>query len=227
MQTRLEPLKVKYYSEAYNKFNDQEQWIRISDGCPSNCPFCYCPTELKYYGIPKLVRNKVHILDFNLLAQPNIKEILKELSEVRVNNKKISFYCKGGFDKHYVNKEIVSLIKKANIKEIILAWNWNYKDEFLALFDAIKLFLDEGYRRDQIAVYIICNWRISYEECIKKLDVLKVWNIKCFDCYYDNQTFPNVQPIYWTYDKLKAFRRKCRKHNLLILFKGYDPKLTP
>ena len=225
MQTRLKPLKPKYHSAAYNSFDDKQQWIRISDGCPTNCPFCYCPTELKYYGIPKIIRNDVHILDFNLLAQPNLKEVLTELTKIKVNNKKINLYAKGGFDKYFVTKDIAELIKKANFKEIILAWNWNYKTEFIPLFDAIDLFLKAGYKRKQIAVYIICNWKLSYNECIKKLDVLKVWNVKCFDCYYDNQTFPNVQPVYWTYNELKSFRVKCRTHNQLIIFNGYDPEL--
>ena len=228
MQTRLEPLKTKYHSEPYNKYDNKQQWIRISDGCPSNCPFCYCPTELKQYPIPKIIRNEVHILDFNLLAQPKRLDILKELSKLRVNNKKVNLYAKGGFDKHYCDKETVKAIKKGNFKEIILAWNWDYKQEFLSLFDSINLFLKNGYKRSHIAVYIICNWKIPYEECIKKLDVLKIWNVKCFDCYYDNQTLPNVFPVYWTYKELKSFRMKCRTHNQLILFNGYDPEIpTP
>lgn len=225
MQTRLKQLKVKYHSKPYNKSDDKQQWIRISDGCLTNCPFCYCPTTLKYYVIPKIIRDEVHILDFNLLQQPKAIETLKKLSKIRVNNKKVNFYPKGGFDKHYVTKEIAKLIKKANFKEIILAWNWGYEKEFLSLYDVINLFLKNGYKRNQIGIYIVCNWRISYEECIKKLDVLKIWNVKCFDCYYDNQTFPNVQPIYWTYEELKSFRVKCRTHNQLILFNGYDPEI--
>ncbi len=221
MQTRLKNLEVKYHSEPYNKCDDKQQWIRISDGCPTNCPFCYTPTEMKYYGIPKIERKTVNILDFNILAQPKIKDILKELAELKVN-----LYAKGGFDKYYVTEEIATLIKKANFKEIILAWNWNYKDEFLKLFDAINHFLKAGYKRKQIAIYIICNWKISYEECIRKLDVLKIWNVKCFDCYFDNQTFPNVQPMYWTYEQCKSFRRKCRTHNQLIIFGGYDPEIA-
>ncbi len=225
MQTRLKGLKSKYCSDPYNKSDDKQQWIRISDGCPRNCPFCYCPTTMKYYGIPKIVRNILHILDFNLLAQPKLKDILIKLSKVRVNNKKVGLYAKGGFDKYFVTKEVAELIKKANFKEIILAWNWGYKQEFLPLYDAIKWFLDVGYKRKQIAIYIVCNWKISYEECIKKLDVLKIWGVKCFDCYYDNQTFPNVQPVYWTYKECKSFRVKCRTHNQLIIFNGYDPEL--
>lgn len=225
MQTRLESLKPKYHSEAYNKIKGNQQWIRISDGCPQNCPFCYTPTKLKYYGIPKIEKNIVHILDFNLLAQPKIKTILKELSKIRVNKKRVKFYLKGGIDKHKVNKEIVKLIKAANFKEIILAWNFNYKGEFIALYDSIKLFEKVGYKRKDIAVYIVGNWKIPYEECIKKLDVLKIWGVKCFDCYYDNQTFPNIHPVFWAYEKLKSFRVKCRTHNQLIIFNGYDPEL--
>ena len=224
-QTRLKPLKVKYHSEPYNKSDDVEQWIRISDGCPMNCPFCYCPQDLKYYGIPKIIRNQVNILDFNILAQPNRKEIFKELAEKRVNGTKVYYHLKSGLDKYYIGDKIAKLIKQARIKKIYLAWNWEYKKEFIPLYDAVKSLLKVGYKKKEINVYIVCNWRIPHSECIKKLDVLKIWGIDVFDCYYDNQTFPNVIPLYWTYQELKSFRNKCRKHFQLIKFNGYDPEL--
>lgn len=226
MQTRLTPLKVKYHSEAYNEVRGNQQWIRISDGCPMDCPFCYCPKELKYYGIPKIIRNQVSIIDFNILAQPKIHWILEQLAEQRVNGKKVYYHLKGGLDKNYINEEIAVLIKKARIKKIYLAWNWEYKKEFRKLYDAVKNLVKAGYKKKEINVYIICNWRIPYSECIKKLDVLKIWGVDVFDCYYDNQTFPNVIPLYWTFKELKYFKRKCRKHYHLIKYDGYDPELN-
>ena len=56
-----------------------------------------------------------------------------------------------------------------------------------------------------------------------KLDLCKVWNVKVADCYFDNQLSPNIKPIHWKEDKIKTFRRKCRKHNQLVNFK-IDPE---
>ncbi len=226
IQKRLEPLKTKYQSGPYNKSNKSEQWIRISDGCPTNCPFCYCPEDLNYWGIPKIIRNKVKILDFNILAQPNAKLILKKLAGITFNNKRVKFYCKGGFDKNFVSLEVAQLIKAANFQDIVLAWNWGYKQEFLNVFDAIKLFKHAGYGADLISVFVLCNWKIAYEDCVKKMDALKIWGVRCYDCYYDNQTFPNVSPLFWSYGDCKKYRNKTRRHNQMIFLRGFDPEIT-
>lgn len=46
----------KYSRGSYNKMNDIEQWIRISEGCPNNCEFC---RETRECGIdPELKINQ-------------------------------------------------------------------------------------------------------------------------------------------------------------------------
>lgn len=56
-------LSKPYSYGAYNKFDGQEQWIRITEGCPNQCPYCAEPREFKIFDIPEIVRNKVKILD--------------------------------------------------------------------------------------------------------------------------------------------------------------------
>ena len=34
MQKRLSKPEIKYSYGPYNKYNDNEQWIRITEGCP-------------------------------------------------------------------------------------------------------------------------------------------------------------------------------------------------
>lgn len=55
-----------YARGSYNKCNETEQWIRISEGCPNNCEFCRetkeCGKEPIYFEIPEIIRNKVKIL---------------------------------------------------------------------------------------------------------------------------------------------------------------------
>ena len=54
-----------------------------------------------------------------------------------------------------------------------------------------------GYRPRDIMVFMLCNWKIPYSECMKKLDLLKVWNVQVCDCYFDNQ-IKNIPPVYWS-----------------------------
>ena len=64
--------EVKYHSEFYNKCNDTEQWIRITDGCFRNCWNCYCPTEKKVYDLPEVIRNKVRCRELLQLTTPKL-----------------------------------------------------------------------------------------------------------------------------------------------------------
>ena len=73
-----------------------------------------------------------------------------------------------------------------------------------------------GYRKD-------ARWHIPQHECLMKLDLCKVWNVKVADCYFDNQLPPNVEPLFWTAYMINEFRRKVRKHNQMVNFK-IDPE---
>lgn len=223
MQTRLAQKKIKYSYGSYNKFNDIEQWIRITEGCPHNCPYCNEPQEIKIFEIPKIVRNKVKIMDMNILCKPEALDIIKELGTKRVNKRVVYYEFICGIDYRFLTQEIADALKKSRFKRIRIAWDWFYKDQ-VKIRDAVKLLLKASYKPTEIMIFMICNWKISYEECCKKLDLCKIWNVLVADCYYDNQVFPKVIPFYWTDRQNKDFRRKCRKHNQLVNFK-IDPEV--
>ena len=89
--------------------------------------------------------------------------------------------------------------------------------------DAIKKLEKVGYSREEIMVFIICNWEIPYSTNLRKLDLCKIWGVKVADCYYDNQVGPQFIPLHWTLEQIYDFRRKARKHNQMIRFK-FDPQ---
>jgi len=222
-QTRLEKPKLKYSYGAYNKFDDQEQWIRITEGCPNNCSYCYEPKEIKIFGIPEIIRNDVKIMDMNLLCKPEALRIIKELGEKRVDGKVVYYELVCGIDYRFLTEELALVLKQSRFPKIRLAWDYFMKDQ-LKIKDAIDLLKKVGYKGNKIMIFIVCNWEVPYEECCQKLDLCKVWGVQVSDCYYDNQTFPNVIPIKWKDQELKDFRKKCRKHNQLVTF-GIDPEL--
>jgi len=223
VQQRLVKGKVKYHSEPYNKFDDTEQWIRITDGCPNNCPYCYAPQELKIYPIPEIVRNQVKIMDMNLLAQPKAIDIIEELGSKKVNNKIVYYELVCGIDYRFITKQIADILKVARFINIRLAWDWFYKDQ-MKIKDSINMLLKAGYRNKDIMIFMICNWKISYKECCNKLDLCKIWNVQVSDCWFNNQTAPNIVPEHWNAKEIKEFRSKCRKHNQLVNFK-IDPEV--
>ena len=227
MQKRLgDKPKVNYSYGPYNKCNEDEQWIRITEGCPHNCPWCYEPQELKVFKIPEIVRNKVKILDMNMLVpSKNPLELLKQLPVK--NGRKIEYEFICGIDHRFLTKEIADELKKHHFTRMRIAWDWFYKDQ-LKIRDSLKILYDAGYKSEDIILFMICNHQsISYEENCKKLDLCKIWNVKVADCYYDNQIniFKCFIPIGWKTKQAHNFRRKVRKHNQLVGFK-IDPEIT-
>ncbi len=224
IQQRLEGnRKTRYSLGSYNKSNRKEQWIRITEGCPHNCPYCYEPQEIKLFEIPEITKNNVKIMDMNLLCKKEALDIIDKLGEKKVNGKVVYYELICGIDFRFLTQEIAKLLKISRFKKIRLAWDWFMKDQY-KIKDAISMLVWAGYKSRDIMIFIVCNWKIPYEECCRKLDLCKIWNVQVADCYFDNQTFPNVIPLHWTDEQNKSFRSKCRKHNQLVNFR-IDPEV--
>ncbi len=216
-------IRCPYSTGPYNKMDDSEQWIRVSQGCPNNCPFCYEPPEEMLFPFPSLERNRVKIMDMNLLSKPTAMSLIESFGSQRVNNRVVYYELVCGIDYRFLTPEIAGALKDARFQKMRLAWDFGYKKQF-AIKKAIKLLLAVGYKSKDLTVFMICNWQISYEECLKKLYLCAIWSVKVADCYFDGQTSPRIVPIGWTGEQIKAFRRQVRKHNQLVNF-GIDPEV--
>jgi len=224
-QIRFGKQKVKYSFGPYNKWNDKEQWIRLTEGCPNNCPYCYEPQEYKVFDIPTIRRNNVKIMDMNLLAKPEAFDIIRQLGEFKSDGKVIYYELICGIDYRFLTPEISVALKRSRFRNLRIAWDWLFKDQ-RKIKKAIEMLRRAGYtnKNDNITIFMICNWKIPYEENCKKLDLCKIWRVRVSDCYFDNQTSPNIIPIHWTSEQIKKFRKKVRTHNLMINF-HIDPSV--
>jgi hypothetical protein len=209
-----------YTTGPYNKLNESEQWIRLTDGCPNKCPYCYAPEKLEWYEFPKLERNFVKIMDMNLLASPHAKKIIQELGNKLVGGKKVYYELICGIDYRYLTDEIAKLLKENRFINIRFAWDRSMNDQKI-MKQTIKKLLRAGYKSDTLSCFMLCDWKISKIECERKLDLLKVWRVKVNDCWYDNATAPNYQLNNWSLEESKDFRRKCRRHNIMVRY-GVD-----
>jgi len=216
-------IRQSYSLGPYNKYNESEQWIRISQGCLNQCPFCYEPKEEVVYPIPEIVRNKVKIMDMNLLSKPQAIDILRKLGNTRVNGKVVRYELVCGIDWRFLTKQIARLLKYARFDNIRFAWDYEFAQQF-KIKDALDKLLNAGYKPRYLMIFMICNWEITYEECLRKLYLCAVWNVEVSDCYFDGQTSPNIKPIGWTSEQIFDFRKKVRKHNQLVTF-GIDPEV--
>lgn len=234
IQKRLAPVKVNYSYGSYNKVKGDQQWIRITEGCPWNHEYCYEPTEIKVFGIPEIVRNKVGVMDMNLLCKPEALDIIKELGEKQVDGKIVHYEMLCGIDYRFLTPEMAQALYDARFgafnkkgewyRSMRFAWDMSFGEQ-RDIRETIKILETAGYKNEELMVFMICNWRIPYSTNLRKLDLCKIWGVKVADCYYDNQVGPQFIPLHWTLEQIYDFRRKARKHNQMIRFK-IDPQTS-
>lgn len=227
IQLRLDGRKpffgTTYNKPQYNAVKGSLQRIELHRGCPwaDEHDYCYEPKIHEDFSIPELVKNKVQILDMNFLARKDALEVIKELGSRKVDGRVIQYEMVCGFDFRFLTEEIVNEIKKARFIRPRIAWDGPLSDQY-SIKDSIEMFLKAGFKRNDLMIFMIVNWRIPYEECLRKLDLMKVWGVKVCDCCYDGG-YKYAVPEYWTSEEIKSMRVKCRKHNQIVLF-GIDPQ---
>lgn len=223
-QSTLAPkIRTTYGKPQYNYVKGNRQRIELHRGCPHGHEYCYEPQINEDFPVPELVKNYVEILDMSLLARKNSLAVINQLGQIKVNKKQVKYEAVCGFDFRFLTQEIADALKRAHFIKPRLAWDGPFLDQIL-ICDAVEKLLRTGYRALEISMFMIVNWRIPYYECLRKLDLLKVWNIKVCDCCYDGG-YRFATPTFWTGEQLKRFRRICRKHNQLIVFR-IDPQST-
>ncbi len=221
IQTTFGKQRVKFSYGPLNKIKKDHQEIRITEGCPNQCPFCYEPKEIVYFGIPEIVKNSVKIVDMNLICKEKALGILYELPDT-LNKKRIRYELICGIDYRFLNQELADWLYFKNFKKPRIAWDFEF-DEQYNIKDSIEILLKAGYKRKDILVFMLVNWHTTYETNLKKLDLCKVWNVKVGDCPYDGQEWKKLIPIDWTMKELRDFRKRVRKHNQMVNF-GVDPE---
>ena len=218
------PERLKYITTygkpQYNKIKGDIQRIELHRGCPWGHEYCYEPQENIDFPIPQIERNYVQILDMNLLARDNLLESLEQLSTIRVNGKVVHYEAVCGFDFRKLTLEIAKALKKARFRRIRIAWDGPLSDQY-KMKDAILLFQKAGFRRQDLMFFMIVNWQVSFEDCLRKLDFLKVWRTKVCDCCFD-AGYRYAVPEFWTAEQIAKIRVLCRAHNLLVNF-GIHP----
>ena len=175
------------------------------------------------FGIPEIIRNKVKIMDMNLLSKPQALDIIKDLGKIKVDGKAVYYELVCGIDYRYLTALIARALKKSRFKNIRLAWDYGLADQYKIL-DAINLLHGEGYKQKDLMIFMICNWQIPFNICLKKMYLCAVWGIKVSDCYFDGQVAPRIKPLGWTAEEIHRFRAMARKHNQYVRF-GIDPEV--
>lgn len=188
--------------------------IQFTKGCLNECDYCYEKPPIVTFTPDIPDDPYIQILDMNFLCNPNAKEILRSLPK-----RKYEFIC--GVDFRRLDQETCNLMKEKGFVKV--RWAWDYSFSTQRKHQHIwRMFKIAGYRPEDLSVFVLVNWKIPYSDCVRKLDLLKVWGVKVNDCCWDGG-YRLAKPVYWDIQDIKRFRKMCRKHNQLVRFK-IDPE---
>lgn len=228
-------------------------------GCIRRCTFCGTwileplrTNKTKDEILKELIaigKNKVIFYDNNILANPNIKEILKAFSELKINNKSVFFESQSGFDGRLLKRdpELARLIRKAGFRNVRIAWDNGLKDRG-SIKKQVDILVAAGYKAKDILIFMIYNFNIPYEKMLKKIVNCKEWGVQIADCRYRplDLDYDNYNPHMrhgqpegsyyihkeagWEDTKIRDFRSRVRKHNIWVRYakdkgKEYDNKM--
>ena len=217
-------------------------------GCIRKCRFCgvwkiepkrSCKTSDELLEEIKAVgKNKVIFFDNNFLANKNIKEILSDLANLKLDGKPVKFECQSGFDGRLFenDSDLAVLMKRAHFQKIRIAWDNSLSDRW-SVKRQLDYLVQAGYNAKDISIFMIYNFDIPYETMLKKLDYCGNWGVQITDCRYRplNSLDDNYNPAKfktgqtkndyyihtksgWTDQKIRDFRKRVRQHNIWIRY---------
>jgi len=203
-------------------------------GCFRKCKFCGTwriePREEFDSRIWKRIRsNHVIFYDNNFLRNPKIREILKELAEIRHMESSVVYECQSGFDGRILNDEIALLLKKARFVNPRIAWDNSLGDEGM-ISEQLGMLKKAGYPAKDIYTFILYNWRYDFRTCETKRLRCWQWGVQISDCRFRplDRLFDHYEPRQsqtsrdyfihpsWTDEEVKLFRANVRKHNICV-----------
>jgi hypothetical protein len=203
-------------------------------GCFRRCRFCGTwkiePEESFDLDIESRV-NKNHVVfyDNNFLRHPKIKDVLRALSELRVDGKTVRYESQSGFDGRVLDLEMAKLLKKARFINPRIAWDNSLRD-WKRIEEQIRMLRNAGYHAKDIYVFMLFNWEYDFRVLEKKRIKCWKWGVQIADCRFRplDQTYDEfdskksqcssdyyIHPK-WTDIEVKQFRANVRKHNICV-----------
>ncbi len=213
------------------------QILHTSRGCTRRCTFCGTWRIEPQFTCKESITNEIQkrklvFYDNNLLANPKIDDILRELAAYRTpEGRQITCESQSGFDLNLLTPERAKLLKDARFIKPRIAWDGPC-DRRAKVRKAVRMLKKVGYGRKDVYVFMIYNYKLPYAEMRKKLDACRRWKVRLIDCRYrplditEDNYRPGPKPqepgsYYvhegWTDRQVRSFRRAVRHQNIAIL----------
>jgi hypothetical protein len=213
------------------------QIIHASRGCNRRCAFCGTwRIEPAFTGkksvLHEIQKPRVVFYDNNLLANPHIEAILREVSGFRFpKGQRVSWECQSGLDLRLLTPEKAVMLKESRMQFPRIAWDGPYSD-WPRVRAAVDMLKAVGYGRKDIFVFMIYNHALPYAEMMKKVDACRRWRVRIIDCrnrplnsttdgYVAGPKLQSPGDYYihpcWTDRQVRRFRHNVRQQNIAVL----------
>lgn len=128
-------------------------------------------------------QEEIYLLDQNLLAAPERKELLQQLIDSKA---RIMF--DGGMDVRFMNDEIIEMSRKLKVKDWHFAWD-DPKEDLESKFARIA---ESGLMsKDRCGVYVLTNFWSTTEEDLHRIYTLRKLGYAPYVMLYNKQKFVN------------------------------------
>ena len=217
------------------------QIIHTSRGCHRRCKACgvYCiePHQSFISTIKdKIHKRKVVFYDNNLLENPHIENILRELILLKRQKKILHCESQSGFDGRILRRKphLAEMLWEAGFRYPKIAWDGDVKS-WRKREEEIDILEEGGFRRADTSVFMLLNYEQPYSELEFKRMYCWYWGVQVTNCRYrpldqlndnfkgkrKNQTIAEyyIHPN-WTDSEIKQFNRNVRRHNMSIRFRA-------
>jgi hypothetical protein len=225
--------------DAANGFHLDYQIVHASRGCSRRCDFCGTwriePDFAPRSSIADMIRyKKIVFYDNNLLMNPFIENILRELAELKRAHRIWWCESQSGLDgRILLNKpHLAEMIKSAGFRYPRIAWDGQC-DEYPQVQRQLELLESVGYPPKDTSVFMIYNWNIPFSEMERKRIACWRWKVQIADCRYRpldclidhycpnrvGQTCADYhihKAAGWTDALVKQFRRNVREQNICV-----------
>lgn len=185
----------------------------LTRGCPRNCAFCIV-SQKEGHQSKKAAdlgqfwngQKDIKLLDPNLLACNERMELLDQLIESR---SWIDFTQ--GLDIRLMTEDVISKIKRLNIKRIHFAWD-KEKDSEIILKNLQYFKSKTGLPREKTIVYILTNFDTSFEFDLYRVYKLKEIGYHPYVMIYDKPNAPvNIRHLQRWVNNKKLFMT-CQRY---------------
>lgn len=224
------------------------QILHTSRGCQRRCKPCgvYCiePQQQFISSVKdKIHKRKVVFYDNNLLANPHIEDILRELILLKRQRRILHCESQSGFDGRILRKKphLAKMLWEAGFRYPKIAWDGSVKS-YKKRKEEIKILEKGGWRRADTSVFVLTNYEQPFSELEFKRMYCWSWGVQVNQCRYrpldqlyddfkgkrKGQTSTDyfIHPN-WTDDEIKQFNRNVRRHNMAVRFRAkfHSPKV--